>query len=239
MATRPKLSAKKREILGRRVKKLRHGGILPANLYGKKIKSQALELPIKDFAKVFEEVGETGLVDLKTNGKTKPVLIHNVQINPVTSEPIHADFHQVTLTEKTTAEIPLELMGESPAVTQKIGILIQPLSEVEVEALPADLPERLAIDISGLKEIDDAVTVGDLKVDTKKVKILADKGEIVAKIEPLAEEEVVAPPPTEEVPPEEVPEEERPPEEEVKAPSARPEPGREEPVEGRPKEKKK
>jgi len=219
MAVRPKLEAKKRKVLGRKVKSLRREGILPANLYGKKVKSQALELPLKDFQKVYDEAGETGLVDLKTNGQAKPVLIHNVQIDPVTSVPIHVDFHQVTLTEKTMADIPIELVGESPAVEQKIGILIQPISEVEVEALPTDFPDRLTADISNLKEVDDAVTVGDLMVETKKVKVLVDKGQIVAKIEPLTKEEEVAPPPVEEeVPPEEVPEEERPPEEEVKAP---------------------
>lgn len=197
MADRLKLSAQKRKILGRKVKKLRREGVLPANLYGNKIKSEALELPIKEFQKIFEKVGETSLVDLKTNGKAVPVLIHNVQFDPVSSLPIHADFHQVSLTEKTTADIPIELVGESPAVTQKIGILIQPLSGVEVEALPTNLPDRLTVDISNLKEVDDAVTVADLMVESKKVKVLADKGEIVAMITPLVKEEVAPPPPVE------------------------------------------
>lgn len=194
-ADRPELSAKKRKVLGRKVKSLRREGILPANLYGKKVKSQALELPLSQFQKIFDKAGETGLVDLKTNGESSPVLISNVQFDPVSSLPIHTDFHQVSLTEKTTADIPIELVGEAPAVTQKIGILIQPLSEVEVEALPADLPDRLEVNISNLKEIDDAVTVGDLIVNAKKVKVLVDKSEIVAMITPLVKEEVVAPPP--------------------------------------------
>ena len=96
-----KLSAKPRKILGRKVKKIRREGILPANLYGKKIKSQALELPTAEFLKVFKEVGETSLVDLVINSQTRPVLIHNLQIHPVTDEPLHVDFHQVSLTEKT------------------------------------------------------------------------------------------------------------------------------------------
>jgi large subunit ribosomal protein L25 len=221
----PKLTAKSRKIFGRKVKKLRREGILPANLYGKKVKSQALELPVVDFLKVFKQVGETSLVDLKINSQTRPVLIHNLQVHPVTDEPLHADFHQVSLKEKTTADVPVEIRGDAPAVEQKKGILIQPLDEIEVEALPTDFPEKFVVDISKLEEVDQAITVADLDYDKKKVKILADPGEMVVKINPLEKEEVAPPPPVEEVPPEEeVPEEERPPEEE-----ARPEP-----VEGKP-----
>lgn len=192
---RPKIQAKKRTTLGRKVKKLRREGLLPANLYGNKVKSQALEIPIKEFQKVYEQVGESGLVDLMVDGQANPILIHNVQLHPVTDEPLHADFHKVSLTEKTVATVPIELVGESPAVEQKIGILIQPMSEVEVEALPADLPEHLDINISGLAQIDDVVTVADISFDKAKVEIKANPEEVVAKIEPLAKEEEVAPPP--------------------------------------------
>jgi large subunit ribosomal protein L25 len=117
----------------------------------------------------------------------------------------------VSLTEKITSDIPIELIGESPAVEQNIGVLIQPLSEVEVEALPTDLPDKFSADISSLKEIDDVVTVGDLKVPTG-VKILTSAGEILTKIEPPTKEEEIAPPEEEEIVPEgeEVPEEEKP-----------------------------
>ncbi|MDP3954921.1 MAG: 50S ribosomal protein L25 [bacterium] len=194
---RPKLQAKKRTVTGREVKKLRRGGILPANVYGKTVKSVALELPVKDFQKIYEQVGESGLVDLAIDGEIKPVLIHNVQLDPVMDTPLHADFHQVSLTEKTTAMISIELVGESPAVTQKMGILIQPLSEVEVEALPQDLPDHLMVNVSKLAVVGDSVTVGDIVVD-KKVEILTNSEELVAKIDQLAAEEV-APVPTEEV----------------------------------------
>jgi len=210
----PKLAAKSRKIFGRKVKKLRREGILPANLYGKKVKSQALELPTNDFLKIYDQVGETGLVDLKINSQTKPVLIHNLQVHPVTDEPLHVDFHQVSLKEKTTADVPIEIRGDAPAVEQKKGILIQPLDEIEVEALPTDLPEKFVVDISKLEEVDQAITIADLDYDKKKVKVLADPGEVVAKINPLEEEEVAPPPIEEEAPPEE----EVPPEEEIKKP---------------------
>lgn len=215
---KPKLKAEKRKVSGRKVRKLRREGILPANIYGKKVKSQAVKLDLRTFLPVYQEAGETGIVNLTLKGetKTRPVLIHNVQLDPVTDQPLHADFYQVDLKKKVTTEVPIELVGESPAVKEKIGILIQPLTEVEVEALPAELPDKLEVDITGLKEVDDAVIVGDVKVP-KGVKVLTGGKQILAKIEPPAKEEEVAPPP-EEVPAEEVPEEEKPPEEEVKKP---------------------
>lgn len=211
-----KLKAEKRKVSGRKVRKLRQEGILPANIYGKKVKSQAVKLDLRTFLPIYQEVGETGIVNLMLKGETKvrPVLIHNLQLDPVTDQPLHADFYQVDLKKKVTTEVPIELAGESPAVKEKIGILIQPLTEVEVEALPTELPDKFEVDITGLKEVGDAVAVGDVKVP-KEVKILTGGKQILAKIEPPAKEEEVAPPP-EEVPTEEVPEEEKPPEEEKK-----------------------
>ena len=92
---------------------------------------------------------KTGVVELQLKGETKvrPVLIHNVQLHPVTDQPLHADFYQVSLKEKVTTEIPVELVGESPAVKEQAGVLTQPLSEVEVEALPTELPDKFEEDI--------------------------------------------------------------------------------------------
>lgn len=252
----PKLTLEKRKVTGRKVKILRREGILPANIYGKDIKSLAVQLDLKSFLPTYKEAGETGLVELKIAGetKTRPVLIHNVQVNPIDGQPVHADFYQVDLKKKVITRVPIELVSEAPAVTQKIGILIQPLNEVEVEALPTELPDKFEVDISSLKEIDNAVTVADLKVP-EGVKILTSEKEILVKVEPFAKEEaVVAPPPTEEVPAEELPEEEKVEEEKKpkeEAPStgkptegarparpARPEPSRGKPSRGKPAEEK-
>ncbi len=212
-----KLTVEKRKITGRKTKTLRREGILPANIYGKKEKSLSVQLETKSFLPVFKEVGETGLIELKVadEKETRPVLIHNVQFHPVDETPLHVDFYQVDLKEKVTTKVPVELIGESPAVKDKIGILIQPLSEVEVEALPADLPEKIEVNISGLKAINDAVAVSDVKLP-EGVRVLTEGKEILVKIEPLAKEEIVAPPPAEEVPTEEVPPEEVPSEEAAK-----------------------
>jgi len=205
------LKVEKRKILGKKVKKLRKEDILPANIYGKNVKSLAVQVSLKDFLPVYKKVGETGIVEIMVEGEKTPrhVLIHNVQKDPVSDQPLHADFHQVLLTEKITASIPVELVGESPAVQQNLGVLIQPLSEVEVEALPTDLPEQFTIDISSLKEVDQTITVGDLKPPAG-VKIITSGKEILVKINPPTKEEEVAPPPAEEAPSAGGPTEEKP-----------------------------
>lgn len=224
-----KLTAEKRKTIGRKVKKLRRQGILPANIYGKKVKSLAVQLDLKSFLAAFKKTGETSVVQLKVKSENKfrPVLIHNVQFDPITDQPLHADFYQVDLKEKVTTEVPVGLVGESPAEKEKLGILIQPLTEVEVEALPTELPDKLELDISGLKTVGDAVTVADLKIP-KGVKVLASKKEILAKVEPLAKEEVAPPPeeaPIEEVGEEGKPEKEaKPTEEKTETPSEKDEP---------------
>ena len=236
------LQAEKRTTTGRKVKKLRQEGLLPANIYGKKVKSLAVQVDLKSFSPIYKETGETGLVELKVKGETKarPVLIHNVQLNPVDDQPIHADFYQVDLKEKVTTEVPIELIGESPAVKEKIGILIQPLTEVEIEALPAELPDKFEVNIGELKKVGDTVTVGGLKVP-KGVKVLTDVKQILAKIEPPAEEEA-APPPVEAAPTEAAAEEEKPTEEAAKkAPAAEkkpPEKGKAPPEGGEPAKEK-
>ncbi|MEK7112192.1 MAG: 50S ribosomal protein L25 [Patescibacteria group bacterium] len=196
------LEAKIRKVTGRKVKNLRKEGLLPASIYGKKIKSQAIEVKLTDFKKVFEEAGETGLITLKigggkTKGEDRAVLVSNVQLDPVSDSTIHVDFRQVDLKEKVTAGVPVEMVGESPAQKGGIGTVVQYVSEIEVEALPMDLPEKFEIDASTLTEVDQAVFVKDLKYDKTKVEVKNAPEEIVVKVEPPQKEEVVAPPPAE------------------------------------------
>lgn len=213
-----KLKASKREIFGRKVKKLRREGILPANIFGAKIKSLAIQLPLKEFLEVYQKAGETSVIELLVEGEKepRPVLIHNVCVDPVDNSFLHCDFRQVSLTEKITANIPIELVGEAPAESQKLGVLVQMLQEIEVEALPTNLPEKFVVDVSGLTQVDQTVTVGDLKVP-EGVKIINSPSQILVKIEPPTKEEV-APPPTEEevAGKEQVPTEEKPTAEESK-----------------------
>ena len=191
---RPKLVADKRTITGRKVKALRREGILPANFYGRGVKSYALQLNYRDFSSVFEKTGESGLIDLVV-GKAKtawPVLVGDIQTDPVTDNILHVDFRQVDLTKKTIVSVPIELVGEVPAVEAGDGVLIQTLAEIEVEALPEELPDHIEADTSSLKKIDDAIRVSDLEVKSG-ITIKAGQEEVVAKVEPPTKEEEPAP----------------------------------------------
>ena len=199
------LEAKVRKVTGRKVKTLRKEGLIPANIYGKKIKSQAVQVKALDFKKAYKEAGETGLISLKVQaekgkGEDRAVLVSGVQFNPLTDAVVHVDFRQVDLKEKVTAAVPVELMGESPAQKGGIGTVVQYIDEIEVEALPTDLPEKFEIDASGLAEVDQAVFVSDLKYNKAKVEVKNDPKEIIVKVEPPQKEEIVAAPVTEEVP---------------------------------------
>ena len=183
------LKATKRKILGRKVKALRQQGQLPANLYGKKIKSTSLTLNDKEFIKLYKEVGETNIIDLQVGPKSVShfCLISHLQIHPVFDQILHVDLHQVDLTEKITVNIPIKLTGEAPAVKEHDGILVQSLSEVEIEALPADLLDKFTVDVSGLAEIGNSVLVKDLPLDSK-VTLKTDPEAVVVTIQAQEEE---------------------------------------------------
>lgn len=183
----PKLVVEERKITGKLVKKLRREGILPGNVYGKDIKSTAVQVSEKDFIKTYKEVGETGLVDLEIKDKTMPVLIHNVHKN-YRNDILHTDFYKVNLKEKIKAMVPVEVIGEPKAVTEKLGILMQLLSEVEVEALPEELPEKIELNVESLAEVGQHLTVEDLKV-TGGAQITTDASQIVVKIDELVSKE--------------------------------------------------
>lgn len=186
---REKLVVTKREITGKKVRKLRREGIIPANIYGADFASTAIQLPLADFKKVFAIAHETGLVDVELDSKVVPVLIKNVQYNPLTDEVVHADFHKVNLKEKISAKIPVEAVGEPKAVTDKIGLLEQPVMEIEVEALPTDLPEKIEVDVEKLALVDEQILVSELSVPAG-VEVLTDAAQVVFKIGELITKEM-------------------------------------------------
>ena len=185
------LKGEERKLSGRKVKTIRTAGFLPGNIYGKKIKSQAVQVDKKEFETLYKDVGETGLITLQVGSGEHAVLINNVQKHPVTDQPIHIDFREVDLKTKVTAQVPVEVFGESPAEKQGIGTVVQYLKEIEIEALPADLLEKFEVDTGTLSEVDQAIYVKNLKVDKSKVEIKTNGDEIVAKVEPPQKEEVV------------------------------------------------
>lgn len=189
--TTTKLKAEKRVTLGRKNKNLRAANLLPGNVYGKHIDSVSVQVKKDDFLNTYKKVHETGIVELEIGEERRPVLITNTQIDPLYGEVLHVDFFQVNLKEKVKAAIPLEIIGESPAQKSGIGTVVIQMSEVEVEALPTDLPENFVVDITTLADVDQAVFVKDLKYDKDKIEITSDLEQIIVKVEPPQKEEVV------------------------------------------------
>ncbi|MFA5072257.1 MAG: 50S ribosomal protein L25, partial [Candidatus Pacearchaeota archaeon] len=145
------------------------------------------------FEKVFKDVGET-LIDLEVDGKKYSALIYDTQVNPLTQELIHVDFYQPNLKEEVETEVPIELVGEAPALKLG-GTLIMNMKEISVSALPKDLPSKIIIDVSVLNTFEDAITVKDIKLPAG-VTIEIDNPEeiIVQVVEPEDVEEELAKP---------------------------------------------
>lgn len=182
--------------MGKKVKNLRKEGFLPAVLYGKDISAESIAIPKREFQKVYRSVGENTLINLVIEGdkpsspETRKVLISDPQIDPVTDEPIHVDFHQVKLTEKVQADVPLEFVNEeeAPAIRELEGTLVKEKDTIEVECLPSDIPRAIEVDISSLKTFDDIIHISDLKVPYN-VKVLNDPEEVVTLVMPPRSEE--------------------------------------------------
>ena len=183
------LQSEKRTVVGRKVKTLRATGQVPATIYGRGMSSLTISILETEFKKLYSKIGSTGLVELTIGKSTVPVLINHVQFHPVTDALQHVEFHQVDLKEKVHAKIPLVHTGESPAVEQNLGVLLTTSDEVEVEALPADLPEHIVVDISKLLEVGSELKVSDLVIP-KGVELLTQPSVTVVKIEPLVTHEV-------------------------------------------------
>jgi large subunit ribosomal protein L25 len=157
------LEATKREVTGHAVKRLRAEGLVPAVLYGRGMESVSLQVPARDFERVFRAAGESTLVYLKVGSQEYPTLITDASQHPLSGAYQHADFHKVRLDEKIKAMVPVVFVGVSPAVKDEGGMLVRNVNELEVEALPTDLPHEIEIDISALKSFSDHITLASLK----------------------------------------------------------------------------
>ena len=199
MAPNLKLSASVREMKGRKSRGLRREGKLPAVVYGQQANATALELDLKEFQTVYARAGKTHLVDLATDGgRPVKVLVREVQTHPRRLGPVHVDLYRVNLRDKLQADVPVVLVGESPAVKRGDGDVLFTLHQVKVECLPADIPEAVEVDISGLDELDQAIRVAELAFP-EGVTLLTDPDEMVVKVaakkaamEVAAEEEAAA-----------------------------------------------
>lgn len=186
------LKATKREERGKQVSKLRKDGRVPGVVYGHGVEAVPVSLDQREAEKVYQRAGGNKIIELKLGeGAAKNVLIHDVQEDGRTGSLLHADFYVVKMDEEIKTEIPLHYTGESTAVYQQEGSLLKNLETVEVEALPANLPESIEVDISILDDFEKTIHVSDLKLPAG-VTLLTDPEELVTKVEPPRSEEELA-----------------------------------------------
>jgi large subunit ribosomal protein L25 len=190
--TKINLRSKLREEVGKNIGKRRAEGKIPAVVYGHGIKPKNLWINNLDLSRVYREVGENTIIELETDDKKKiNVLIQEIQADPVTGNFIHVDFFQVRMDEKIEKEVPLEFVGEAPAVKESGGILIRSLDEIPVKCLPADLPAKIEVDVSVLRTFDDYIKAKDLPI-SNLVKIQIDPETMVALVAPPRSDEEMA-----------------------------------------------
>jgi large subunit ribosomal protein L25 len=191
------LQASPRPIFGKAVKKLRAAGFLPAVLYGEGIPSLPVSISLKDFEKIRRQSGESVIIALHLAGTGSDeggkfnVLIHDIQRDPLKGTPLHADFYAVRMDKTIRTHIPIGFSGESPAVKNFGGILVKVMQEMEIEALPADLPSFLPADLSSLDTIGARLLVKHL-APPSGVKFFSSPDEIIAVVEPPRSEEEMA-----------------------------------------------
>jgi len=182
MAEAQKLSVRSRTVLGKKVNRLRREGRLPGVIFGGHADSVPVDTDQHAFELGFRTFGQTTLLALEgLDGGDVPALVSSVARDPRTGRMIHVDFTRVSLTEKTHAEVPIHLTGESPAVKLGEALIILALDHVRIEAFPQDIPHRIDVDLSPLQQLDDAIHVRDLIVDTSTVTILNDPDDLVVK----------------------------------------------------------
>ena len=182
MAEAQKLSVRSRTLLGKKVKRLRREGRLPGVIFGGHADSVPVDTDQHAFELGFRSFGQTTLLALQgLDGGEVAALVHSVARDPRTGRMIHVDFTRVSLTEKTHAEVPIHLTGESPAVKLGEALIILALDHVRIEAFPQDIPHRIDVDLSPLQQLDDAIHVRDLIIDTNTVTIVNDPDDLVVK----------------------------------------------------------
>jgi large subunit ribosomal protein L25 len=190
-----KLTAKLRTQLGHKAKHVKREGSIPAVVYSKTVDSTPLTIDYKEFYHIFKQAGKTQVLDLSIDEKKAiPVIVHDIYVHPVTSKPEHIDFKVVNLKEKVVASIPVVIEGEAVAVKEFGGVLNINFQELEVEALPDNLPHEITVNVESLKTMDDVITIADLTNSDQKFVYILESDTVVASMVTQTEE-----PPEEEV----------------------------------------
>jgi large subunit ribosomal protein L25 len=198
-----KLTAAKRDVLGKRNRFLRRRGITPAHLFGHNLESVSLQCDTVELKKIVAHAGTTRLVSLKIAGEDGPkiVFVREIQRDALGKNLLHVDFYQVIKGEKMTADVPIVLVGEAPAMKAKGRLLSRGITELSIECLPEKVPPQIEVDISYLMELEQTIHVKDIALDPDITvhddpeQMVVKVTEIVIKVEeekPVVAEEVVA-----------------------------------------------
>lgn len=175
------IEAVSRTVVGKKVKQLRNEGLVPVTVYGPKIKPVNLQVPYRKLEIALMNAGGTNIIDMNVEGRTIKVLAREVQRNPIKGFILHADFFAIDEDSTIATAVPVQLIGESPAVVSGKGILMTGANSVNVETLPSKLINVIEVDISSLEKIGDSISVGDLDLG-EDIAILDDPAETLARI---------------------------------------------------------
>lgn len=186
------ITAEVRSVAGKAVRSLRNKGLLPAVVYGKGKEAQSITVPYRDFLKLWQSAGESSLVRLKLGTEEKNALIHDVALDPLKNNPIHADFYVVDMTKELEVDVPLEFVGEAEQGKTLGGVLVKVLHQLRIKALPKDLPHSISVSVSTLQNPGDTFSIRDIVLPAG-VTILNDPSDTVAMIEEIVVVEEAAP----------------------------------------------
>lgn len=183
MAERVVIKAAPRTVLGKKVARLRREGRLPANVYGRGIQSQAVDIDSREFGRTIKSAGLRAMIQLDIAGESRPryVILRGIERKGGTGDPIHIDFFQVDPEQPIQANVPLRLIGDAPAVRDLAGTLLPGLDVVAVRCKPLDIPDNIEVDIVKITGFDVSLKVGDI-VAPPGVEILTDADVVVATV---------------------------------------------------------
>jgi large subunit ribosomal protein L25 len=176
------LSANTRTVLGNSVRKLRKQGLLPAVLYGQNFNSLPIQIDKKTFLKLYKQVGKTNVIDLSVDSQTLPVIVQDLDIDPVFGDVRHVDFLVVNLKQKVKVTVPIQYIGTPIGVKQLGAVLAVNLDELEIEVLPEKIPDFITVDVTNLTNIHDSISVADLLQVAQDYQILNDPETILVSL---------------------------------------------------------
>jgi large subunit ribosomal protein L25 len=178
------LQVQPRVVVGKKVAALRRSGVTPANVFGHKLESTAVQADTAVLTRLLKGMTRNAIVNLKVEGESKPrnVVIREISRDPVSTQILHVDFYQINMTEKMRAEVRVVLIGSSDAVETFGGVLLQTLESISVEALPGDIPTQFEADVSQITQLEGAVHVRDLDIDQSVVTLMTDPDVVVARV---------------------------------------------------------